>query len=197
MLTRIKPSPPRKLKNLERRSREYLLPAEVKQLIEAAKKLGRHSDRDGVLILMAYRHALRVGELVNLRWDQVSFSEGKLHVNRLKHGDASVHYLEGDEIRALRKLQRDYPDSPYVFCSERKGPLTCRSAHHIIARAGEKAGLEFPVHPHMLRHAKGYQLASKAIDTRAIQAYFGHRNINHTVTYTQLDPERFKGFGKD
>lgn len=197
MSTGIKPSPPHKLKNLERRSREYLLPAEVKQLIEAAKKLGRHSHRDSVLILIAYRHALRVGELVNLRWDQVNFSEGKLHVNRLKHGDASVHYLEGDEMRALRKLQRDYPESPYVFCSERKGPLTCRSAHHIIGRAGKEAGFDFPVHPHMLRHAKGYQLASRGIDTRAIQAYFGHRNINHTVPYTQLDPERFKGFGKD
>jgi type 1 fimbriae regulatory protein FimB/type 1 fimbriae regulatory protein FimE len=92
--------------------REYLLPAEVRQLIEAAKKLGRHSHRDAVLIMMAYRHALRVGELVNLRWDQVNFSEGKLHVNRLKHGEASIHYLEGDEMRALRKLQRDYPDSP-------------------------------------------------------------------------------------
>ncbi len=107
MLTQIKHKPPRKLKNLERRSGEYLLSAEVKQLLETAKKLGRYSHWDGVLILMAYHHALWVGELVNLRWDQVSFSEGKLHVNRLKHGDASVHYLEGDEIRALRKLQRD------------------------------------------------------------------------------------------
>lgn len=197
MLLPNKRPPPCKLKNSERRSREYLLPAEVRQLIEAAKKLGRHGHRDAVLIMMAYRHALRVGELVNLRWDQVNFPEGKLHVNRLKHGEASIHYLEGDEVRALRKLQRDYPDSPYLFCSERKGPLSCRSAHHIIARAGQEAGLGFPVHPHMLRHAKGYQLASKGIDTRAIQGYFGHRNINHTVVYTRLDASRFKGFGKD
>jgi type 1 fimbriae regulatory protein FimB/type 1 fimbriae regulatory protein FimE len=130
--------------------REYLLPAEVRQLIEAAKKLGRHGHRDAVLIMMAYRHALRVGELVNLRWDQVSFSEGKIHTNRLKHGEASVHYLEADELRALRKLQRDYPDSPYLFESERKGPLSCRLAHHIIAKAGVAADLGFPVHPHML-----------------------------------------------
>ncbi len=100
MLQTNKRPPPHKLKNSERRSREYLLPAEVRQLIEAAKKLGRHGHRDAVLIMMAYRHALRVGELVNLRWDQVNFSEGKLHVNRLKHGDASIHYLEGDEMRA-------------------------------------------------------------------------------------------------
>lgn len=197
MLEKNKCPPPHKLKNLERRSREYLLPAEVRQLIEAAKKLGRHGHRDAVLIMMAYRHALRVGELVNLRWDQVSFSEGKIHINRLKHGEASVHYLEADELRALRKLQRDYPDSPYLFESERKGPLSCRSAHYIIAKAGLAAGLGFPVHPHMLRHAKGYQLASKGIDTRAIQGYFGHRNINHTVVYTRLDASRFKGFGKD
>lgn len=160
MLLPNKRPPPHKLKNLERRSREYLLPAEVRQLIEAAKKLGRHSHRDAVLIMMAYRHALRVGELINLRWDQVSFSEGKIHINRIKHGDASVHYLEADELRALRKLQRDYPDSPYLFESERKGPLSCRSAHYIIAKAGVAADLGFPVHPHMLARAKGYQLAS-------------------------------------
>jgi type 1 fimbriae regulatory protein FimB/type 1 fimbriae regulatory protein FimE len=85
MLLPNKRPPPHKLKNKERRSREYLLPAEVRQLIEAAKKLGRHGHRDAMLIMMAYRHALRVGELVNLRWDQVSFSEGKIHINRLKH----------------------------------------------------------------------------------------------------------------
>jgi len=97
----------------------------------------------------------------------------------------------------LRALRRENPDSPFVFCSERKGPMTTRAAFHVVARAGEKAGIEFPVHPHMLRHAKGYQLASKGIDTRAIQGYMGHRNIQHTVLYTQLDANRFKGFGKD
>jgi type 1 fimbriae regulatory protein FimE len=116
----------------------------------------------------------RVGELVTLRWDQVDLGRGRLHVNRLKNGDPSIHYLEGDEIRSLRGLRRDYPDSDFVFCSERQAPLTTRSVHHIVARAGATAGIKFPVHPHMLRHAKGYQLAGRGEDTRAIQAYLGH-----------------------
>ncbi len=101
------------------------------------------------------------------------------------------------EIRALRRLYREYPDSPYVFSTERKGPLTDSAARKIVARAGRVAKIGFPVHPHMLRHATGYYLASKGEDTRAIQAYMGHRNIQHTVRYTELSPERYKDFWKD
>ena len=189
--------PPAKPRNEDVRSREYLTPAEVKRLKEAVRDNGRHGLRDWLLVTIMYRHALRAGEAVDLRWDQVDLGRGRLHVNRLKNGDPSVHHLEGDEVRSLRKLQRDYPESDFVFASERKGPLTTRTVHHIIARAGEAAGIKFPVHPHMLRHAKGYQLASRGEDTRAIQAYMGHRNIQHTVLYTKLDSRRFKGFGRD
>jgi type 1 fimbriae regulatory protein FimB/type 1 fimbriae regulatory protein FimE len=170
---------------------------EATKLRDAAKVIGRHGFRDWLLIMVMYRHGLRVGEAVDLKWDQVDLQTGKLHVNRLKNGDASVHFIEGDELRALRKLQRDYPDSSFVFASERAGPLSPRTVHAIVARAGLQAGMEFPVHPHMLRHARGYQLAAQKEDTRAIQAYLGHKNIQHTVLYTKLDPRRFKGFAKD
>lgn len=183
--------------NLAKRSREYLTVSEVNKLIKAAKSLGRHGERDSLMVLIMYRHALRVDELVDLRWDQIDFNRGRLHVNRLKNGDASIHYLEGDEIRTLRKLRRDYPQTDFVFESERHGPLTPNAIHKMVARAGIEAGLELTVHPHMLRHGKGFQLASEGVDTRAIQAYMGHKNIQHTVLYTQLNPKRFKGFGKD
>lgn len=189
--------PPVKLTNLEKRSREYLTVAEVNKLIKTAKRLGRHGERDSLIVLVMYRHALRVGELINLQWDQVDLNRGRLHVNRLKNGDPSVHYLEGDEIRALRKLRRDYHQTNFIFQSERQGPLTSNAVHKMVARAGIEAELELSVHPHMLRHGKGYQLASEGVDTRAIQAYMGHKNIQHTVLYTQLNPKRFKGFGKD
>jgi type 1 fimbriae regulatory protein FimB/type 1 fimbriae regulatory protein FimE len=189
--------PPAKLPNLEKRSREYLSVSEVNKLIKTAKTLGRHGERDSLMILVMYRHALRVGELVDLCWDQMDLNRGRMHVNRLKNGDASVHYLEGDEIRALRKLRRDYQETDFVFESERQGPLTANAVHKMVARAGVEAKLELSVHPHMLRHGKGYQLASEGIDTRAIQAYMGHKNIQHTVLYTQLNPKRFRGFGKD
>ncbi len=189
--------PPPKIPNAEKRAREYLTPTEVKSMIDAAKSVGRHGMRDALLILIAYRHALRVSELVDLRWEQFDLDGTKLHVNRLKNGDPSVHFLEGDEIRALRKLKREYEGSSFVFASERQGPLSINAVHKIVVRAGELAGIEFSVHSHMLRHGKGFQLASRRVDTRAIQAYFGHKSIQHTVRYTQLDPSRFKGFGKD
>jgi len=189
--------PPAKIPNREKRAREYLTVAEVNKLIKAAKSVGRHGERDSLMILIAYRHALRVSELIDLRWEQFDLNRGRLHVNRLKNGDPSVHYLEGDEIRALRKLRRDYPSSDFVFVSERQGPLSSNAFHKVVARAGLEAALELSVHPHMLRHGKGYQLADEGVDTRAIQSYMGHKNIQHTVLYTQLNPKRFKGFGRD
>ncbi len=189
--------PPSKPRNIDQREREFLTPAEVKKLIEAARETGRHGERDALLILMSYRHALRVGEIVGLEWDQVKLDGKKLHVSRLKNGDGSIHFLEADELMALRRLRRDYPQSIHVFCSERQGPLSSRTVHWIVARAGENANMKFPIHPHMLRHSKGFQLAGKGIDTRAIQAYFGHKNIQHTANYTKLEKPQFKDFGKD
>ncbi len=189
--------PPRRLPNKARRSREHLSEKEVNVLLDAAKKSGRHGHRDATLILLAYRHALRVSELVALRWDQIDLSQGLLHVSRAKNGTPSTHPLRGPEIRALRRLQRTYPDTPYVFVTERKGPLTTSTVRKIIARAGEQAEISFPVHPHMLRHACGFKLANDGHDTRAIQHYLGHRNIQHTVKYTELAPDRFNRFWQD
>jgi type 1 fimbriae regulatory protein FimB/type 1 fimbriae regulatory protein FimE len=191
------PLPPVKPHNSDVRSREYLTASEIKVLKSAASKAPLNGFRDRWLVSIIYAHALRVSEACDLRWDQVDFKRARLHVNRLKNGDSSVHYLEGEELRALRQLRRDHPDSDFVFNSQRQGPLSARQIHTIIARAGEAAGIKFPVHPHMLRHAKGYQLASKGEDTRAIQGYFGHKAIQHTVLYTKLDSKRYKGFGKD
>lgn len=189
--------PPRRVTNAERRSREYLTAAEVEKLIAAAEKVGRHGHRDGTLLLIAYRHALRVSELVSLRWDQIDLGQGLVHVNRRKNGTPSTHPICGPELRALRRLQRDYSESPYVFTGERKGPLTASTVRKIVARAGTAAKIGFPVHPHMLRHAAGFKLANDGQDTRAIQHYLGHKNITHTVRYTELSPERFKDFWQD
>ena len=177
---------PRRIANRERRTREYLTPQEVDKLIKAASRVGRYGNRDATLILIAYRHGLRVGELVALRWDQVDLEQGLLHVSRLKNGVPSTHPLRGPEIRALRRLRREYVTSPYVFTTERRGAATDSSVRKIVARAGEQAKLGFPVHPHMLRHACGFKLANEGHDTRAIQQYLGHRNIQHTVRYTEL-----------
>jgi type 1 fimbriae regulatory protein FimB/type 1 fimbriae regulatory protein FimE len=196
-VTMTKTTPPLRIPNLQKRTREHLLPHEVEAMILAAKKAGRHGHRDATLILLAYRHGLRVCELVALRWEQVDFNYGTIYVNRRKHGVSSTHPLRGPELRALRQLQRNYPDSPYPFVSERGAVMAAATARGVIQRAGILAGLPFPVHPHMLRHACGFYLASSGHDTRAIQAYLGHKNIQHTVRYTELAPGRFKDFWSD
>jgi len=184
-------------KNSEYRSREYLTEAEVEQLMAAAGRVGRHGHRDATLILLAYRHGLRVTELVKLRWDQIELESRLLHTSRLKQGNPSVQPLREAELSSLRRLQCDYPVMACLFCSERQAPLTADAVRKIVSRAGREAGFSFTVHPHMLRHACGYKLAQEGQDTRAIQDYLGHRNIQHTVRYTQLSHERFNGFWKD
>lgn len=188
------PPPP---KQRSERDREYLRFKEVESLIRAARKVGRHGIRDAAIILLMFRHGLRTAELVALKWSNIDLCEGYIEVHRVKHGHDSIHPLRAPELRALRQLLRDYPDTQYVFVSERKAPLSTRSIRQIIARAGVVAGLPFPVHPHQLRHACGYYLASKGHDTRAIQDYLGHKNIHHTVRYTQMSPQRFENFWTD
>src|SRR5262249_954269 len=137
-------------------------------------------------------------ELFTLRWDQIDLKAGTLHVARLKHGSPSTHPLRGPELRALRSWKRQQDDAtPYVFTSLRGGPMTRRTVHHAIAEAARAAGKEMPAHPHIRRHATGFHLANTGQDTRAIQHYLGHKNIQHTVRYTELAAERFKDFWKD
>jgi site-specific recombinase XerD len=157
----------------------------------------RHGHRDATMILIAFRHGLRVSELVDLRWDQVDFNRAVLHVRRAKQGTPSVHPLTGSEMRALRRLQRRGEASPFVFVSERGAPFATAGFARMIERAAVVASLKLKVHPHMLRHACGFALANSGHDTRALQAYLGHKNIQHTVRYTELAPDRFKHFWKD
>jgi integrase len=179
-----------------KRSREYLTDREVERLIEAGKQ-NRSGHRDATAILVAYRHGLRASELVVLRWDDIDLATGRLHVRRAKSGDASVHPISARESRALRKLLREAPTSPYVFISERHAPLSAAGYQRMVARTGVAAKFTFLVHSHMLRHACGFKLANDGHDTRAIQAYLGHRSIMSTVRYTALTPNRFKNFWKD
>src|SRR5512135_1723985 len=186
--------PPRKRPNASARSREYLTPAEMDRLREAAAKRGGHSNRDASMILLAYRHGLRVSELIALRWEQIDLRQGMLHVRRRKNGSPSTHPLHGPEIRALRKLAREYPETPYVFVTERKGPLTDSVFRKIVARAGVTAGFGFPVHPHMLRHSTGFKLANDGQDTRAIQHYLGDKDVQGGGRYGGLSGEGCGGW---
>jgi integrase len=144
------------------------------------------------------RHGLRASELVDLRWDQIDLEHALLHVCRLKNGSPARHPLTGKELRALRRLQRDQESkSPFVFTSERGTPFTKRGFQAMVERAGKAIGFDMKIHPHMLRHACGFKLANDGVDTRTIQAYLGHKSIQHTVRYTELAPTRFKAYSGD
>ena len=185
---------PKRRSNADLRTREYLTEDEVERLIKAAKR-NRWGPRDAAMILVAYRHGLRASELVDLRWDQVDFKTATLHVCRVKQGAPSTHPILGDELRTLRRLQREQRlRSPFVFTSERGAPFTTAGLARMVERVGVEAKLGFKAHPHMLRHACGFALANRGHDTRALQAYLGHRNIQHTVRYTELALTRFKDF---
>ena len=193
---KVRKAPPLRLPNKATRVREHLTTDEVEMLTRAAGD-SRYGNRDRTLILMMYRHGLRVSEVVALRWDAVDPRAGTLHVARLKNGVDSTHPLRGPELRALRRLRRAFPDGPYLFVSERGGPMTDSNVRKIVALCGRRAGIGFPVHPHMLRHACGYKLANDGHDTRSLQHYLGHKNIAHTVRYTEMAPDRFKHFWRD
>jgi type 1 fimbriae regulatory protein FimB/type 1 fimbriae regulatory protein FimE len=172
-----------------------LTEVEVEGLAKAAGNRGRYGHRDRTMIMVCFRHGLRVNELVSLRWDQVNLDEALLAVRRDKKGRNTEHPIPGEELRALRRLKREQQaGSPFVFMTERGGPMTDRAFRLLVSNAGAEAKLPFPVHPHMLRHAAGYKLVNDRQPIRAIQQYLGHRRIQSTERYTEVDSQQFKGF---
>jgi site-specific recombinase XerD len=161
-------------------------------LLEALKA-GRHGVRNHLLVLMMYRHGMRVSETVDLRRDEVDLDRSRLWVRRLKNGLSVEQPISGDELRAIRRYLATRTDAlPWLFISEREQPLTRQSVNHFVATAALRAGLS-PVNPHMLRHSCGFYLANRGYDLRLIQDYLGHRDPKHTVHYTRVAGYRFEG----
>ncbi len=188
--------PTKLAETIDQNAKNFLTTSEMKKFLEAARK-GRHGVRDYCLMLTAYRHGLRVSELIDIRHKDLDFDSARIYVRRLK-GSLSTHQpIEGDELRSIRawlKIRENYPNSSsnYLFLSER-GPLTRQAVNYLVEQIGIRAKLSFKVNPHMLRHSTGYYLANKGCDTRLIQDYLGHRNITHTVRYTRTSAHRFEG----
>jgi type 1 fimbriae regulatory protein FimB len=181
---------------VDARRRDYLTEREMDGFVKAAKQ-GRHRERDYAMVLLAYHHGLRVSELVEMRLDQLDWQTAHLWVARKKGSLSTQHPLAGDELRALRawfRARDTHPSRhlPYVFLSER-GPCTRQMFNYLVATIGQRAGLLMHVHPHMLRHSCGYALANQGRDTRLIQDYLGHKNVQHTIRYTRTAAARFEG----
>jgi type 1 fimbriae regulatory protein FimB/type 1 fimbriae regulatory protein FimE len=171
----------------------FLTEAQVEALRRAVKTTSRNAHRDATLILVAYRHGLRVSELVDLRWQDVHLELAEVYIHRLKGSKSTMQPIEGDELRALRRLRRENPTSPYLFVAERGGPLSPDAVQYMIRRAGEAAGLPMRVHPHMLRHGCGFRLTNAGANSRMVQDYLGHRDPRNTAIYTEVDATRFRG----
>ena len=174
--------------------RKHLTSLEVEKLIEAAST-SRNAARDRCMLLLMFRHGLRVSEACALKVSQVDIESRVLHVRRLKKGLSTTHPLRADEIRAIKgylKVRGGGNRGVAFFHSERGTALSRVTVWRAIKGYGEKAGLGIAAHPHMLRHACGFALADQGADTRLIQDYLGHRNIQHTVMYTATNPARFE-----
>lgn len=190
--------PPRRAKNIEIRPREYLTEEEVDRLAKAAGQLGRNGFRDATMIRFAATHGMRASELVKVLRTQLDLDQQQIKIIRAKRGKNSVHPIGGKELRDLKKLLRESRESKYLFVSQLGSALSRNGFGKIVGRAAAKAGLgHLHVHPHMLRHACGYKLANKGTDLRLIQDWMGHRNIQHTVIYTELAAGRFAELVED
>ena len=180
----------------DRKAKNFLTDTEIKQFILAARK-GAHGARDFALALLAYRNGFRVSELIDIRMEEVDLQMARIHVRRLKGSLTTEHPIEGDELRAIRawlriREQSKFADQPFLFVGER-GAFTRQAVNYLFEQIGKRAGSAFMVHPHMLCHSCGFFLANKGYDTRLIQDYLGHRNINHTVQYIRVAANRFEG----
>lgn len=174
-------------------NRTYITREEISRLLDVAK-FSSDASRDCCMILLGYIHGLRVSELLDIKHSDIDLSGGTVYIRRLKNGLNTVHPLLNVEIEMLKRWYNDKGgggDNNHVFVSKAGKKLTRQFFYKQIKKYGVRAKLSISVHPHMLRHGCGYELANQGLDTRLIQDYLGHKNIRHTVIYTASNYKRF------
>lgn len=181
------------LETVDARRKNFLNEQEMTRFLSAARK-GRHGIRDHAMALLAFRHGLRVSELITLQTSDVDLAACRLYVRRSKGSLSTTQPMDGAEVRALRAWLRERNDNagPFLFVGER-GPFTRQAFNYLCAAIGKRAELPVKVNPHMLRHSCGFALANRGCDTRLIQDYLGHKDLRHTMLYTRTSVARFEG----
>ncbi|MEQ4958855.1 tyrosine-type recombinase/integrase [Enterobacter hormaechei] len=175
--------------------RLYITRDEVQRLMSVTA-MGRYAERDSCMILFGYLHGLRVSELTGLKLCDLDIEGRRIFIRRLKNGLSTVHPLQPEEMFLFNKWmeirhQIAKNDCEWLFVTNRGGRMSRQRVSVLLKRYGNIAGLGITVHPHMLRHGCGYELAEQGLDTRLIQDYLGHKNIQHTVHYTAGNAARF------
>jgi len=181
--------------NAHEKGKDYLSDSEMKTLLEASKKT-RYPKRNYVLLMMMYRHGLRVSETIALKKSDINLKDSRVWINRLKGGLSTEHPISGDELRAIKRYLNYREDNlPWLFVSERGIPLTRQAVSYIVSTIGKKANIK-NIHPHTLRHSCGFYLANMGYDLRLIQDYLGHRDPKHAAQYTRVASKRFEKLWK-
>lgn len=176
--------------------RKYLTKEEVLAMLDSALQ-DKHGIRNHCLIFMAFRHGFRISELLSITLSDIDMMSKQIYVKRLKNGFSTIHPFDDSEQEVIenwitvRDSYSSSKESDLLFVTDRNSNLSRKQAWQIIKKCGISSNLKISPHPHMLRHACGYALANEGADTRLIQDYLGHRNIRHTVRYTQGNSERF------
>lgn len=175
--------------------RPHFTNADIDRLLTATTG-SRYEIRDRCLLLLMFRHGLRVSEAVGLTVADVDMASRSIRVNRLQGGIATTHPLRREEICLLKawlvERARMKPRGTTLFVSERRQPLSRKTVWGVVRRYGTVAGLTRLAHPQMLRHGCGYALAAQGVETRLIQQYLGHRYFLHTLKYTAARPIQFE-----
>jgi integrase len=176
------------------RARDYLTEAELRLLLQGTQG-SRYRWRNTAMLMVTFYHGLRVSELCNLRVKDVDLTHGRLWVARLKGSLSTEQPVRTEELRVLKRYlsQRGDAQLPWLFLTERGDQFTRFTINYLVRSIGQRAGLAFHVHPHMLRHGCGYALANRGYDLRLIQDYLGHRDPKHTTRYTRTAATRFEG----